>query len=93
MILSGDIHTNPGPSTPKDLKFSHWNLNRLCARGGLTKQLIQTHDAIYKYDIIAVSESMLDCTITNDDIFIVGSSKDIYRSDHRSNTKIGEVCP
>jgi len=35
LILSGDIHTNPGPSTPKDLKFFHWNLNSLCARGGL----------------------------------------------------------
>ena len=69
LILSGDIHTNPGPSTPKDLKFFHWNLNSLCARGGLKKQLIQAYDAVYKYDIIAVSESMLDSTIKNDDIF------------------------
>ena len=92
LILSGDIHTNPGPSTPKDLKFFHWNLNSLCARGGLKKQLIQAYDAVYKYDIIAVSESMLDSTIKNDDIFIEGFSKDIYRSDHPSNTKIGGVC-
>jgi len=35
LILSWNIHTNPGPSTPKDLKFFHWNLNSLCARGGL----------------------------------------------------------
>jgi len=54
--------------------------------------LIQTYDAVYKYDIIAVSESMLDSTIKNDDIFIEGFGKDIYRSDHPSNTKIGGVC-
>ena len=92
LILSGDIHTNPGPSTLKDLKFFHWNLNSLCARDGLKKQLIQAYDAVHKYDILAVSESMLASTIKNDDIFIEGFSKDIYRSDHHSSTKIGEVC-
>ena len=72
LILSGDIHTNPGPSTRKDLKFCHWNLNSLCARDGVKKQLIEVYDAIHKYDVIAVSESMLDSTIKNDDISIEG---------------------
>ena len=31
LILSRDIHTNPGPSTRKDLRFFQWNLNSLCA--------------------------------------------------------------
>ena len=88
LVLSGDIHTNPGPSTRKDLKFFQWNLNSLCARDGVKKYLIEVYDAIHKYDVIAVSESMLDSTIKNDDIFIEGSSKDIYRSDHPGNTKV-----
>ena len=92
LILSGDIHTNPGPSIRKDLNFFHWNLISLCARDGVKKQLIEVYDAIHKYDIVAVSESMLDSTIKNDDIFIEGFSKDIYRSDHPSNTKLGGVC-
>ena len=92
LILSGDIHTNPGPSIRKDLNFFHWNLNSLCARDGVKKQLIEVYDAIHKYDIIAVSESMLDSTIKNDNIFIAGFNKDIYRSDHPSNTKLGGVC-
>ena len=92
LILSGDIHTNPGPSIRKDLNFFHWNLNSLCARDGVKKQLIEVYDAIHKYDIIAVSESMLDSTIKNDNIFIEGFSKDIYQSDHPSNTKLGGVC-
>ena len=76
----------------KDLNFFHWNLNSLCARDDVKKQLIEVYDAIHKYDIVAVSESMLDSTIKNDDIFIEGFSKDIYRSDNPSSTKLGGVC-
>ena len=34
---------------------------------------------------------MLDQSISNDDIFIEGFSRDIYRSDHPSNSKTGGV--
>ena len=43
-------------------------------------------------DIIAISETTLDHSVTNDDISIDGFSKEIYRSDHPRNTKIGGVC-
>ena len=35
---------------------------------------------------------MLDHSVINDDISIDGFSKEVYRSDHPSNTKIGSVC-
>ena len=35
---------------------------------------------------------MLDHSVSNNDISIDGFSKEIYRSDHPSNTKIGGVC-
>ena len=35
---------------------------------------------------------MLDQSISNDDIFIEGFSREIYRSDHLSNSKTGGVC-
>ena len=44
------------------------------------------------YDIITISETMLDHSVTNDDISIDGFSKEIYRSDHPSNTTIGCSC-
>ena len=59
-----------------DKELLYWNLDGLCARDG----------------VIAVSESMLDSPIKNDDIFIKGFSNDIDRRDHPSNTKIGRVC-
>ena len=42
--------------------------------------------------MIAISESMLDQTVKNEEIYIEGFSKEIYRSDHPSNTKTGGVC-
>ena len=27
LLLSGDIHTHPGPNVKRSLKFFHWNLN------------------------------------------------------------------
>ena len=35
ILLGGDIETNPGPKTEKSLKFFHWNLNSICARGSV----------------------------------------------------------
>ena len=35
---------------------------------------------------------MLDQSISNDDIFIEGFSREIYHSDHPSNSKTGGVC-
>ena len=92
MLLAGDIETQPGPSVTSCLKFCHWNLNSICARGGIKTSLIEAYNSIHHFDVIAISESMLDRTISNDDIFIEGFSRDIYRSDHPSNSKIGGVC-
>ena len=36
---------------------------------------------------------MLDCTVSNEEIFIDGLSSEIYGSDHPSNTKTGEGLP
>ena len=54
--------------------------------------LIETCDALYKYDIITISETMLDSTVNNNEIPIVCFSEEIYRSEHLSNTNMGGVC-
>ena len=60
LLLCGDIHTNPGPRDNRSLKFFHWNLNSLSARGRIKIPLIETYDSLYKYDIITISGTMLD---------------------------------
>ena len=93
LLLAGDIESNPGPYYDGCLKFFHWNLNSICAREGIEISLIEAYNSVHKLDVFAVSETMLDCSISDDeDIFIAGFSKEVYRSDHPSDTKVGDVC-
>ncbi len=90
--LCGDIESNPGPEQTKILNFCHWNLNSICARDKIKLSLLEAYNSIHHFDIIALSETMLDSTIGNDQIIIEGFSYEIYRNDHPSNTEIGGVC-
>ena len=92
LLLSGDIHLNPGPHTENQFKFFHWNLNSICARGAIKIPLIEAYNSVHHFDVITISESMLDQTISDNDIFIEGFSREIYRSDHPSNSKTGGAC-
>ena len=46
LLLCGDIHPNPGVWDNRSLKFFHWNLNSLSARGRITIPLIQACDSL-----------------------------------------------
>ena len=54
--------------------------------------LIEAYYFVYNYDIIALSETYLDSSITNESISLTGFSKEIYRSDHPNDVKQGGVC-
>ena len=41
---------------------------------------------------MALSETMLDSSISSEDIYIEGFSREVYRNDHPSNSKVGGVC-
>ena len=92
LLLGGDIETNPGPQTEKALKFFHWNLNSICARGAVKIPLIEAYDSVHKFDLIAISETRLNSTIGNDVTPIDGPSRETHRADHPSDNKIGGVC-
>ena len=92
LLLSGNIHPIPGSWDNRSFKFFHCNLYSLSDRRRIKIPLIETYDSLYKYDVITFSETMLDHSVINYDNSINGFSKEIYRSDHPSNTKIGGVC-
>ena len=73
-------------------EMGHWNLNSICARSAIKIPLIEAYNSVHYFDIITISESMLDQSISDDSIFIEGFSREIYRSDHPSNSKTGGVC-
>ena len=90
--LSGDIEQNPGPNRNGFLKFCHLNLNSISAREQAKIPIIEAYNSIHHYDIFAISETMLNSTVHNDDIFIEGFSREIYRSENINNIRRGGVC-
>ena len=90
--LSGDVHPNPCPYHDNTFNFSHWNLDSITVNNFIKIPLFEAYNSVYNYDIIALSETYLHSLITNESISLMGSSKDIYRSDHPNDVKRGGVC-
>ena len=67
--LSGDIQLNPCPKNKVDVNFSicHWNLNSISAHNYAKVLLLKAYIVVYKFNIICISETYLDTTITSDD--------------------------
>ena len=85
--------TYPQPgSFELGLKFCHWNLNGILARNRIKFPLMEAYSTVFHFEIIALSESFLNNTVKNEDIFIEGFSKIIFRSEHPEGDKVGVVC-
>ena len=54
--------------------------------------MIEAYNSIHGFDILAISETMLNTSISNEETHIEGFSRDVLRSDHPSNTKVGGIC-
>ena len=94
-LLSGDIETNPGPklrSCDNGLSIFHWNLNSLTAHNYAKLTLMESYNAIHQYDIICLSETYLNSTISNDDCNISIPGYTLLLVDHPNNIKQGGVC-
>ena len=91
LLIAGDIHPHPG-QVDVGLKFCHWNLNGIIARDRIKIPLIEAYNSIFHYDIIALSETIINNSVQDEDIFFEGFSKEIFRSDHLSGDKKGGIC-
>ena len=60
LLLSGDIHPNPGPST---FNFMHYNVNSLKAHNFTRVRLLEAHMNVHNLDLAAITESALDDTV------------------------------
>ena len=87
--MAGDVEINPGPLC-QTFKFCHWNLNSICPREKVKVSLIKAYKSLHQCDVIALPDTTLNDTINNEDIFIEKFSREIYRSDHPSSSKIGD---
>ena len=97
-MLAGDIHPHSGPVN-NSLKFCHWNLNSILTRNRIKIYLLEAYNSVFHYDLFAISESLLNKSVEDDEIHIEGFSKEIFRNDHASGNKVcvcvgggGGVC-
>ena len=91
LLICGDVHPHPGPSHRNSLKFRHWNLDSIAVNDFIKIPLIEAYNSVYNYDLIALSETYLDSSITNETIRLTGFSKEIFRCDHPDDVKRGGV--
>ena len=70
----------------------HWNLNSIAFHNYVKVFLLKGYITVYKFDIISISETYLDTTITSDDGNLKILGYKFIRSDHPSNSKRGGVC-
>ena len=92
LVCSGDIEINPVPKTKNQISFCHWNLNGLAAHNFTKVSLLQALSVTHDNDIICVSETFLDSSISNDDERINIKGYNLLRADHPSIKKRGGVC-
>ena len=90
----GDIEVNAGPKKKDAFEhFSccHWNINSLAAHDYKKVLLFEAYSAIGYYDLIFVSETYLDSSISNDEKDLIKGCS-LLRADYPNNTKRGGVC-
>ena len=64
ILLSNDIHLNPGPHFQNNFfNFMSWNLNSLAQDNFQRIRLIEAHNTIFSYDLISICETSLNDSI------------------------------
>ena len=89
LLQHGDIELNP------ELKYfstCHWNLNSLTAHNYLKVSQLQAFNLVHKFDILCISETHLDSSVSKDGNALSIEGYSVIRPDHPSNTKRGGVC-
>ena len=90
IILSNDIHVNPGSHFHDSfLNFMNWNLNSLANENFGRVQLIEAHNSIFNYDFISICETSL-----NDSVELPETLLDDYifvPANNPANTRHGGV--
>ena len=92
LVQHGDIEINPGPKKkqPKYFSCCHWNVNSLLAHDKIS--LLTAYNTIHHYDVICVSETFLDSSVSFDDHNLFTQVYCLIRADHPDDVKRGGVC-
>ena len=70
----------------------HCNVNGIAAHDYKKVLLLETYNTIYYWNLICISETHLDSSVSNDKKKISIKGYSLVREDHPSNTKRRDVC-
>ena len=85
-LLSGNVHPTPGP-VDDSFRLRCWDLNRVCALNKIRIPLTEAYNSIFHYDVITLSETYVNESIKDEDIWIDDYSTEVFRSNHPSGKK------
>ena len=87
------LKKNPGPKSYSEqyLTICNWNLNSIAAHNFIKIALLKTDLSVHKMDIVCLSETFLDSSISIDDDNLQIPGYSSVRADHPSNAKRGDV--
>ena len=92
LLLSGDTEVNPGPKRSSNIQFCYWNFNWLAAHDFIKVPLIEAFITTSNIDIVCLSETLLDSTISDDDVNMQVNRYSFLRADLPNNVKRGGFC-
>ena len=86
---SGDIEENPAPkpNSCEYLSTCHWNLNSMSAHNFIKLSLLRADISVNKIDIICLSETYLDSSISSDNDNLELPGCNLVRADNPTNAK------
>ena len=91
---SGDIEENPGPkpNSCECLSICHWNLNSTSAHNFIKLSFLRAEISIKKIDIICLSETYLDSSISSENKKLELPGYNLVRADHPTISERESVC-
>ena len=91
--LSRDTEKNRGyPSSCDKFPICHWNLNSISAHNVMKISLLSAYISNHNFDILCLTETYLDSSISSNDNNLTIPGYDLYTADHPSNVKYECMC-
>ena len=92
LLRLSESNPEPKPNSCQSFSICHWNLNSISVHNFIKLSLLKPNIAIHKFDVVCLSETYLNGSISNGDDSLEVPGCNFFRAGHPSNTKRRGVC-
>ena len=92
IMLSNDVHQNPGPFHNSYFKFMNWNCNSIAKDDFQRLRLLEAQNSLFNYDLICLCETSLndEVVLPNPDAYL-NNEYTFIQANKPNNTRHGGV--